>query len=152
MDTRLVTFAGRSLQVSFDSCHSSGSQTAEPAMLQLQPYRRSQGVGQGAMRPRFVAYLVVLYCDRPCPKQNTVARLKSKYSPPILGSQRHWLQLWYDKKHLDFNFTIIEKGYPIVGVVRSWPRIPVSLTTYTRRLPVIVTSVKASVAWPMTFF
>jgi len=37
---------------------------------------------KGVMNPKFLAYLVVLCIKRRCPKQNTVAHLKSKYLPP----------------------------------------------------------------------
>jgi len=36
-------------------------------------------VEQGSHAPKFLAYLVVLCFEKRCPKQNTVARLKSKY-------------------------------------------------------------------------
>ena len=37
--------------------------------------------GKGAMPPKFLIYLIVLCFERQCPKQNAVARLRSKYSP-----------------------------------------------------------------------
>ena len=43
--------------------------------------RRSQG-SQGAMPPKFLAYLVILCFERWCLKQNTVVRLKYKFCPP----------------------------------------------------------------------
>jgi len=36
-------------------------------------------VAKGHTDPKFLVYLVVLCFERWCPKQNTVARLKSKY-------------------------------------------------------------------------
>jgi len=50
------------------------------------------GVARGVKGhgPKFLAYLVILCSERQCPKQNTVARLKSKYLAPqkILGRLR----------------------------------------------------------------
>ena len=37
---------------------------------------------QEAMPLQILAYLVVLFFERPYPKPNTVARLKSKFGPP----------------------------------------------------------------------
>jgi len=48
---------------------------------QPQAWRR----GQRAMPPEFLTYLVVFRFEMWCPKQNTVARLKSKYWP-----QKSW--------------------------------------------------------------
>jgi len=39
---------------------------------------------------KFLVYLVILCFDRRCPKQNTVARLKSQTPPTILVWLRHW--------------------------------------------------------------
>jgi len=46
-----------------------------------QQHRRSQG-GKGSMSPKFLAYPVIWCHERRCRKQNTVARLKTKYLPP----------------------------------------------------------------------
>jgi len=46
-----------------------------------QAHRRSQG-GHGAIPPQFLKYLVILCFERRCPKQNTVASLKSNIRHP----------------------------------------------------------------------
>ena len=65
----------------------------------------SIGIARAAMPPKFPAYLFVLCFVRRCPKQNTVARLQSKYltSPKnfglaalllnclVVGNQNIWL-------------------------------------------------------------
>jgi len=56
-------------------------------------------LGQGEQPPKYLAYLVALRFERRRIKQNTVARLKSKYlAPPnILGWLRYWktqCKLW----------------------------------------------------------
>jgi len=57
-----------------------------PVKAALEKNRRGQE-GRGVHSPKiFLAYLVVLCFERRCPKQNTVARLKSKYlAPKVLG-------------------------------------------------------------------
>ena len=44
------------------------------------------------MPPKFLAYFVVLWFETLCPKENTVARLKSKYLIPKILS---WLRYWF---------------------------------------------------------
>jgi len=47
-------------------------------------HRRSQG-GKGVMPPKFLEYFVILCFESRCPKQNTVARLKSNdLAPPTI--------------------------------------------------------------------
>jgi len=56
--------------------------TAVLRYLRHFPHRRSQGA-QGTMPPQFLAYPVILFFEKRCLKQNTVARLKSNIlSPP----------------------------------------------------------------------
>ena len=55
-------------------------------------HRRSQGGPKGPRAPKFLAYFIVSCFEGRCPKQNTVARLKSIYFAlrKILGLQSHF--------------------------------------------------------------
>jgi len=49
-------------------------------------HRRSLGGQGGQGHSKFLAYLIILWFEKQCLKQNTVARLKSKYLDP----QKFW--------------------------------------------------------------